>query len=351
MRARQGGDVQVRMHSVQRLPGLRMLMVDDSDINREVAKRIFIAEGAQVTLADDGQPAIDWLKNHSDDIDIVLMDLQMPVMNGYQATQEIRRIPALANLPVVALTVGVFMEQQELASQAGMNSFISKPFDVDAAIALIIKGTGHVAVHKPLGTAIVPPVVPVAPEHPLPGLAVVNGLNIWRNPQVYRKYLRKFMHQYADVAQVLSGLDQSAAHALAHKLKGAASYLAIEEVASQAGELERTLRHKEDAAECLAKLQDSVNIACQSIAQYAPLDDEAQAPNNHPMEAAQLTTALTSLLQAWDDDSPVRVRPLLAELRAALPHTQLEPLLQAVENYDFRAGESATRELLQSIGV
>ncbi len=348
MRVRQGSEVQVPMHAVQRLTGLRMLIVDDSDINREVAERIFIAEGAHVALANDGQQAIDWLQTHSDAIDIVLMDVQMPVMNGYEATREIRRIPALANLPVVALTAGVFMEQQALANQAGMNSFISKPFDVDAAIALIIQVTGHVAAQKSPGTARV---TSMTHGHQLPGLAVGNGLNVWRDASVYRQYLRKFMREYADVVQVLSGLDRSAAQSLAHKLMGAAGTMAIHAVATQAGNLERTLQLGGDTTECLAALQESINIACQSIAQYAPPDVEVQMAENHAMASAPLTTTLTHLLHAWNSDSPASIRPLLAELSHVLPLAQSAPLHQALENFDFHAGESATRELLQSLST
>jgi hypothetical protein len=240
------------------------------------------------------------------------------------------------------------MEQKELANQAGMNGFISKPFDVDAAIALIIQVTGHVAAQKPPGAARG---ALVAHEYKLPGLAVENGLNIWRDASVYRQYLRKFMHDYADVVQVLSALDRSAAQSLAHKLKGAAGYMALEEVAIQAGNLERTLRRGGEAAECYEKLQESMNIACQSIAEYAPPNIEAQTAENHPMADTQLITTLISLLQAWDDDSPARVRPLLAKLSSALPLAQSASLHQALENYDFRVGESATRELLKSLST
>jgi CheY-like chemotaxis protein len=77
------------------------------------------------------------------------MDVQMPVMNGYEATRQLRRVPDLAELPVIALTAGAFMEHQELANEAGMNGFIAKPFDVDAAIALIVRLTGRVPRNAP----------------------------------------------------------------------------------------------------------------------------------------------------------------------------------------------------------
>ena len=93
---------------VQQLVAGGEMEVDDSEINREVAQRIFVGEGAQVALANDGRAALEWLQANSDQVDIVLMDVQMPVLNGYDATRQIRRMPAFAALSIVALTAGAF---------------------------------------------------------------------------------------------------------------------------------------------------------------------------------------------------------------------------------------------------
>jgi hypothetical protein len=179
LRVRQGGEAQSLNRPQQRLAGVRIQVVDDSEINREVAQRILVDEGAHVVLASDGRQAVDWLQTHSNEVDIVLMDVQMPVMNGYEATRHIRQVPALAELPVIALTAGAFMEQQKLANEAGMNSFIAKPFDVDAAIALIIKLTGHnrqaTSDEKTASTLMAHGI-----DQDLPGLAVKQGLKICR---------------------------------------------------------------------------------------------------------------------------------------------------------------------------
>ena len=93
---------------VKYLTDLRILIVDDSEINREVAMRIVEKDGAIVSLANNGKEAIDFLCAHPDEIDIVLMDVQMPIMDGYQATRQLRAMPQFAGLPVVALTAGAF---------------------------------------------------------------------------------------------------------------------------------------------------------------------------------------------------------------------------------------------------
>jgi PAS domain S-box-containing protein len=112
------------------LTGLRVLAVDDSRLNLMVVERALKLEGCSVTLAADGQQALQILKAQPHAFDVVLMDIQMPVMDGLTATQEIRNDPALAHLPVIALTAGVLPEERQAALDAGVNGFLAKPLDL-----------------------------------------------------------------------------------------------------------------------------------------------------------------------------------------------------------------------------
>jgi PAS domain S-box-containing protein len=267
MRVRRGGEAQAPVRDALRLAGLSMLVVDDSEINREVAQRIFASEGAQVALATNGQDAVDWLQAHSDSTDIVLMDVQMPVLDGYEATRQLRRLPAFSDLPIVALTAGAFLDQQDLASQAGMTGFLAKPFDVEAAIALILKLTGHVpdpALHAPA-----PVVATEAPKlEAQPGIDVVKGLTIWRDLAVYKKFLRRFATEYGDVVLRLSQLSRPQAEALTHKLKGACAGMALVDVGARADELETALRAAKDTEAAIARLQAAMDVVLFSIQNF-----------------------------------------------------------------------------------
>lgn len=128
----------------QRLTGVRVLVVDDSELNREVAEYILAAEGASVASAPDGQVALTRLTAQPDAFDIVLMDIQMPVMDGYTATRRLRANPALQHLPVLALTAGAMSTQRDTALAAGMDGFIAKPFDVEELIATVVDHVGGV---------------------------------------------------------------------------------------------------------------------------------------------------------------------------------------------------------------
>ena len=112
-----------------RLDGLRVLLVEDNVLNQQLASELLSRRGAQVTLAHHGQEALDKLRQPGAHHDVVLMDLQMPVMDGYQATQAIRHDPALQGIPVLAMTAHAMVEERERCLALGMQGHLSKPLD------------------------------------------------------------------------------------------------------------------------------------------------------------------------------------------------------------------------------
>jgi CheY-like chemotaxis protein len=345
---RAGHAVPDAVPSSRRLDGIRLLVVDDSEVNLEIALLIFENEGARVATAHNGQEALDWLQAHPQQIDLVLMDVQMPVMDGVQATGQIRAIPALAQLPVVALTAGAFKANQEQALAAGMNAYLTKPMDVEQAVAVILRLTG-----RPEWTG-----ARVSAAHPgphaqqdLPGLYVTRGLDIWRDASVYQQYLRKFVRDYGDFASAVQPLSLVARQAMVHKLRGAAGNLALDQVAEAAAALDDQLKSGVDAdcGSTLHTLQEALQVACTSIAQYADTDSSSQAAPPPVANQALLTRLLQDALSALGQDTPEGVEPLLLQLAALLTPTQMVALQQAVESFDFRAGEAAVQALAASL--
>ena len=111
------------------LHGLRVLVADDSPINRDVARRILEVHGAIAFVAGDGAQAIQVLMNPDSKVDVVLMDVQMPVMDGHETTRRIRLLPHLARIPIIAVSAGALLEERQLAASAGMDDFIAKPIE------------------------------------------------------------------------------------------------------------------------------------------------------------------------------------------------------------------------------
>ena len=128
----------------QRLEGLRVLAVDDVSINQTVIKELLKSEGALVSLASNGRLAVDavLLAQAGQAFDLVLMDIQMPVMDGYEATRLIRSVPQLAQLPIIAVTANVLESDRALCLAAGMNHHVGKPYDLDELVAVIRSYTG-----------------------------------------------------------------------------------------------------------------------------------------------------------------------------------------------------------------
>ena len=397
MRVRRGGELQVPMGNQRRLAGLHILVVDDSEINREVAQRIFASEGAQVAVAGDGQSAIQWLQTAGHRTDIVLMDIQMPQLNGYDTTRLIRRIPAFSDLPIVALTAGPLLDQQDLASQAGMTSFVSKPFDVDVVIALIIKITGHWPTAVPVSPTAAPGPdsaesvsASVIGSTDFPGLAVTTGLVTWGQVEAYQKYLRRFATQYSDIVSRLRQLERAEAESLLHKFRGAASNMALTEVPACASAVETALRSlyseggvgaPESAALAgalkipLENLQRALDTALSSIRRYAPqplpvaqtetrtrtgtgseTETEMNTGAGAHTEALHgatvvipspaLRAGLEALQGAWEAEQMQAVRAAMRTLAESLPPVWLARVQEACDAYEFDAGLRATHALI-----
>ena len=119
--------------------GLRLLVVDDSATNRFVAQRLLTTAGANCALANDGEQALSRLREKPQGYDVVLMDIQMPVMDGLTALRAIRADPVLAGLPVLALSAGVLEEERESALAAGMDDFVTKPLNLRQLCATLAR--------------------------------------------------------------------------------------------------------------------------------------------------------------------------------------------------------------------
>jgi len=127
----------------QRLAGLHVLIVDDSAVNRYLARQALKCEGAESTLARDGEQALELLKLRPDHFDAVLMDIQMPVMDGLEATRILRKDPRTHALPIIAVTANVMMSEREAAMAAGMDAFLTKPLELPLLVETLLRCRPH----------------------------------------------------------------------------------------------------------------------------------------------------------------------------------------------------------------
>ncbi|MBS0445940.1 MAG: response regulator [Proteobacteria bacterium] len=230
----------------ERLAGARVLVVEDHPLNRELACELLRRAGMQVEVAADGQEALDALEQ-AGPFDAVLMDCQMPVMDGYTATERLRADPRWKALPVIAMTASALVEDRERALAAGMNAHITKPLNVELMLRTLAEWIG-----PRTGNAATAAVSSV-PEALGPTLDVDAGLAYCMgNDELYRRLLAGFRETKADFPASMRDAFASGAMALAtrraHDLKGLAGTIGARPLEAAAQTLHRLLARGETAA-------------------------------------------------------------------------------------------------------
>ncbi len=271
------------------LSGMRILVVDDSNITREVIAQALEVAGAQCALATDGQQAIQLLRAKPDAFDALLMDLQMPLMDGLTATRLIRGELGLTQLPIIALTAGVLPRQLEEARQAGITEILAKPVKRDRMAEVLRQWVPE----PPLPPAGQPPrLFPVppaarAPELPLPArdrqspFPLIAGIDRQRaqeifcgNRPLFLNFIAEFAASSGDLAgwirqDLARGRGDDAARRL-HKLRGNAGGIGALEVMRIASRLEEALDRGDQELELepgLGELESQLSILLAAIAQ------------------------------------------------------------------------------------
>ncbi len=264
----------------QRHPGALVLVVEDNPINREVASALLQAAGLRVETAEDGRQAVDRAQQRP--YDLVLMDMQLPELDGLEATRAIRRNPALARLPILAMTANAFAEDRRACLAAGMSDFVAKPVNPPDLYAAVLRCLDSAAPGpaQPAAAAIGAEAGPVAASTAATAAttvattAAVSGSGLAALVQLlgdevpgtlarlrgdlprYQRLLRQFVaQQQQDPARILALLgQQQAAEAgrLAHDIKGAAATLGAARLAALAAEVERGLRPRASSSDAAA---------------------------------------------------------------------------------------------------
>ena len=234
----------------QRLMGLRMLVAEDNATNQQVARELLQSEGATVTIADTGLAAIAAIEtvtaSQSAPFDVVLMDIQMPEMDGYAATRAIRSRLGFHDLPIIAMTANAMSADRSAAMEAGMNDHVAKPFDLAHLIDVILRCLGRSAAAGDLGDTKVP--VTVAEVDPTwkDVLDVEAALvRLGGHTDIYVRMLNIFGTEVSAITEQIAALatapqiSDKALHAALHNLKGVAATVGAQPLADLAAQAEQ----------------------------------------------------------------------------------------------------------------
>jgi two-component system sensor histidine kinase/response regulator len=261
---------QLNPELISLIHGARLLLVEDNEINRQVAQEILEGFGLDVTTAQNGEEAIALLKDEQ--FDGVLMDMQMPVMDGVTATREIRKNPHFSKLPIIALTANVMVSEQKEFLDAGITDHIGKPIDPDRLVATLAKWV------RPARTMeSAPPAQAFQDSAPeplpdLPGVSVSESVRrIGGNVALYYSLLDNFRTNQQNFAasfrEALAADDSSTAERLAHTLRGIAGTLGAKTLQDLSASLESSI-HKEETGgidSLLAQVEKELAIFIASI--------------------------------------------------------------------------------------
>ncbi|MGE0497700.1 MAG: response regulator [Ramlibacter sp.] len=246
--------------------GARILLVEDNDINQQVARELLEDMGLVVDVADDGEQALARLDAVA--YDLVFMDMQMPVMDGVTATRQIRRQERYAQLPVIAMTANAMEQDRRKCADAGMNDFVVKPIDPEALQTILVRWVRRPGAAQPAQTArsAAPAAVTTAanndPKLPrdVPGLDTALGLSRMMGKQplylaMLGRYVQGQHHVAQQVREALAVGDFVLAERLAHTTRGVSGNVGAVTVEAAAGALELALRAKLDLPEIKERLE------------------------------------------------------------------------------------------------
>jgi signal transduction histidine kinase/CheY-like chemotaxis protein len=334
--------------TLEQIRGARVLLVEDNELNREVALGLLEDAHLAIETAENGQVAVRMVVEH--EYDLVLMDMQMPVMDGLAATRAIRLKPQFRSLPIVAMTANVMESDREKCTEAGMNDHVTKPIDPDALFAALlrwIKPRADVAAKAPPETAATNARSPEPVEASETATLRIDGLDTQSalrrtggNPKRYEMLLRKFAESAntEEISAAQAAGDTVTAARAAHSLKGAAANLGATAVAHCAAEVETALKAGESAQPLLDTLAAKVRTVVLAIRSALPNEQVAESANTaiaDPASVAAPLRKLTRLLSSDDGDAADFILEAQPDLAKVLTGSEISSLRDFVGNYDF----------------
>jgi PAS domain S-box-containing protein len=330
---------------IDRLRGARVLLVEDNEINQEVAIGQLEDAEAFVDLAENGEIALRMVKDN--DYDVVLMDMQMPVMDGIEATRILRADPRHQTLPIIAMTANAMESDREVCLEAGMNDHIAKPIDPDQLFSVLLRwirrtdGDGKIArPHTPAR-----PAKTSEAELVIPGIDVRSGLKrTGGHRERYETLLRKFAEQQLGATEAmraaLSAGDAATAERTAHSLKGAAGTLGAVALSEAAANAETAIKTGHGVEAALKALLISLDPVIAGITKALPDESSgngAGTPAGDPATVKEPLIRLKKLLENDDGEAADYIVNEKSRFKGVLTPAEIKMLSERIGNFDFDA--------------
>lgn len=345
------------------LAGGRVLLVEDNAFNQQVARELLESVGMTVVVAQNGREALDCVQHAR--FDVVLMDVQMPVMDGLEATRRMRAISALNGLPILAMTAHAMLDEQNHCMEAGMDDFLSKPIEPPVLFAKLSQWLeGATSIHR---NRLLAPAVP-KPQRPsprgvsglpqtLPGISIQAGLHYCNDKEeFYLRMLREFMsskhNEGMSLRMQIAAQAGEQAVRMAHSMKSVAGAIGAMELSQVAAQLEHALRDRqtEVVPVLLERFENALGEVTEGLRRALPeIPEQPGSPSQVGASPAVVVEIARRMLTAVHADMGEALE-LLAELRRAVPDGDggklVERIGRALNVFDIDQTVSLLGELI-----
>ncbi len=345
--------------------GARVLLVEDNELNREVA--IGLLEDAHLSIDEAENGAIAVQRLSKCDYDLVLMDMQMPVMDGITATKAIRSNPRFAALPILAMTANAMDRDREMCLAAGMNDHLAKPIDPDKLYAALLQWIRPCAASASASASPSPSSISVSTSLPsvasdglvIPGIDTATALKrTGGNRKRYESLLQRFAdsqsHALDEIRTALAAKDSPTAQRIAHSLKGASANLGVNALAAAAAAAEAAIDSNQSIAPALESLSRALDVTIVSIRAAFPADPtlpNAPSLNADPSILVQPLAHLKKLLETDDGDASdflLEARPVLSQV---LTSAEIDSLSAHVGNFAYSDALRSVSEIVTRLSL
>ncbi|NWL80119.1 diguanylate cyclase [Pseudomonas taiwanensis] len=323
------------------LAGSRVLLAEDNPLNQELAVELLTDAGIETVLVSNGQEALDLLAVDQR-FDGILMDCQMPLVDGYEATRAIRQRPQLTSIPIIAMTANNLAGDRQLALDAGMDDHIAKPLNLDTMFATLARWITPAQARTLAPRQTAPTVQSTLPA--LPGIDQQKGLATCSGKlSLYHRLLLKFRDGQRDFANLFAearrGNDPTAAQRTAHSLRGAAANIGALGVVESAARLEQACRQNAPAERIDTLLEELLTDLASVVQGLTALDNAPESTgDSSESERAQLSDLFDRLrhcLAQSDTAAEELITEICEQFRGRPGEDTLRRVAKAVDSFDF----------------